>query len=138
MYVAAPKMSTNVDKNGVERRRRMGAVVAIEGQPLTARRLISLTFKVIGKILRVIFWVVLIMTIITAGGGGVWMLGKVETASGTAPRWKVGQVWIQNFMDMPRFCSSAYGMGVLTLPIGIVGEPIEAVINDDKLILYEY
>ena len=32
---------------------------------------------------------------------------------------------------MPGLCKSAYGMGVLALPIGVVGEPIAAVINGE-------
>jgi hypothetical protein len=58
-------------------------------------------------------------------------MGKVETLSGEAYRWQVGQAWIRDFMDMPGICKSGYGMGILGLPVGVIGEPVAAVIDGE-------
>ena len=61
---------------------------------ITGRK-ISIPFKVIGKILRAIFWVVLIMAITKAGVAGVWLTGKVENGAGEMTRINAGSVFFK-------------------------------------------
>lgn len=95
-----------------------------QSQRLTIGRILAFPFTVFGRILRIIIWLILIIAIVMVGVAGVWLMGKVENASGSAPRWKVKQTWFQGFMDMPGICKSGYGMGILALPMMLVVDPI--------------
>ena len=105
----------------------MGTVMATEEQPLTAKRVISLPFKVIGKILRVIFWAVLIVAMITAGVAGVWLMGKVETGVGEMTRLEAGRIYLKlAWREEPRDCQGLFLMGtinsILVAPLVAIDE----------------
>jgi hypothetical protein len=92
----------------------METVVTTKAQPLTVGRVISFPLKVIGKILRVIFWAVLIVAIITAGVAGIWLLGKVETGAGEMTRFEAGRVYLKlAWRQEPRDCQGLYLMGTV-------------------------
>jgi len=102
----------------------MEMVVGTEAEPRSARRVLASPFRAIGKILRVVLWILLITALITAGVGSLWLMGKVETLSGEDYRWQVGQAWVRDFMDMPGICKSGYGMALLGLPALLIVDPI--------------
>jgi hypothetical protein len=103
----------------------MGAIVATEEQPLTTKRVISTPFRVIGRILRVIFWAVLIVAIITAGVTGAWLLGKVETGAGEMTRLEAGRVYLKLAWEKePRDCQGLFLSSTL---VGIVSAPVFAI-----------
>jgi hypothetical protein len=103
----------------------MESVMAKEEQPLTAKRVISIPFKVIGKILRIIFWAVLIVAIITAGLTAVWLMGKVETGAGEMTRFKAGRVYLKLAWEKePRDCQGLFVSGTL---VGILSAPMFAI-----------
>jgi hypothetical protein len=109
----------------------MEMVVGTETEPLSTGRALAFPFRAIGKILQTVLRIILIVALINAGVGSLWLMGKVETRSGEAFRWQVGQAWVRDFLDMPGVCKSGYGMGILVLPVGVIGEPVAAVIDGE-------
>jgi hypothetical protein len=103
----------------------MGAIVAAEEQPLSTKRVISTPFRVIGKILRAIFWAALVVAIITAGITGVWLMGKVETGAGEMTRLEAGRVYIKlAWRQEPRNCRDLFLMGTIN---SLIVSPLVAI-----------
>ena len=106
-------------------------MVNLGSQRVSISRILSRLFILIWKLIKVAIRIAAILLLLLLLITSIWLLRKVETDAGPVPRWKVGQVWARNFLEMPSPCRAGYGMGLITTLIVAIGEPVSAVMKDE-------